>query len=251
MKKLILKVKDYISNNKKTILNGFLTLLIFFAISVAAMVIFLALGIIEIGKDGFEFNVHVFDAFKDSWVGVALFIVLQLICTTLLCFLPGTTMMFIALGQVLYPNPWHAFFIVFPGVVASSTLMYLTGRFGGYKLCVKMLGEKDCEKAITLLRNKGSVFFPFMMLFPMFPDDALVMIAGTLKMKLGWFFPSIIIGRGVGIATIIFGISIVPFEKFTEPWHWIVFVLVCAVGVLALFLGAIGLHKYLKKRNKE
>ena len=251
MKQLIPKIKGFLIDNKKTIINGILTLLVFFAISVVAMSIFLAIGIIEIGNDGLEFNVHIFDAFKDSWVGVALFIFFQLICTTLLCFLPGTTMMFIALGQVLYPDPWQAFLIVFPGVVASSTLMYLTGRFGGYRLCEKILGKKDCEKAVTLLRNKGTVFFPFMMLFPLFPDDALVMISGTLKMKLGWFFPAILIGRGVGIATIIFGISIVPFEKFTEPWHWVVFVLICAVGVVALFLGAIGLHKYLQKRNKK
>ena len=246
-----MKLKSFFLNNRKLIVNGILTLLVFFAVSVIAMAIFLALGIIELGADGFAFNVHIFDAFKDSWIGIALFVFLQLVCTTLLCFLPGTTMMFIALGQALYPNPWHAFFIVFPGVIASSTLMYLTGRFGGYRLCVKMLGEKDCEKAVTLLRNKGTVFFPFMMLFPMFPDDALVMIAGTLKMKLGWFFPSIILGRGVGIATIIFGISIVPFEKFTEPWHWIVFVLICAVGVVALFIGALLLHKYLQKNKKN
>ena len=164
-----MKLKSFFSNNRKLIFNGILTLLVFFAVSVIAMAIFLALGIIELGADGFAFNVHIFDAFKDSWIGVALFVFLQLVCTTLLCFLPGTTMMFIALGQALYPNPWHAFFIVFPGVIASSTLMYLTGRFGGYRLCVKMLGEKDCEKAVTLLRNKGTVFFPFMMLSRCFP----------------------------------------------------------------------------------
>ena len=46
-----------------------------------------------------------------------------------------------------------------------------------------------------------------MMMFPIFPDDALVMIAGTLKMKLRWFIPSIVIGRGIGIAAIVFGFS--------------------------------------------
>jgi len=89
------------------------------------------------------------------------------------------------------------------------------------------------------------------MLFPMFPDDALVMISGTMKMKLSWFFPSIILGRGVGIATIIFGFSIVPFEKFTEPWHWVVFIALCAVAVVGIFLGALKFNKFMQNRERK
>ena len=243
-------MKNFLVKYKKAIINGLLTLLIFVGISVIAMLILWACGVIYF-DDGMQFNIHIFDAIKSSWLGAVIFIVLQVICTTVLCFLPGTTMMFIVLGQTLYPDPVVAFAIVFTGVVISSTAMYLTGRFGGYKICVKMLGEEDCEKATGLLRDKGSVFFPIMMLFPMFPDDALVMISGTLKIHLGWFFPSILIGRGIGIATIIFGLSIVPFEKFTEVWHWIVFVLICAILVIAVFLGALRFNKFMQNRNKK
>ena len=70
-------------------------------------------------------------------------------------------------------------------------------------------------------------------------------------MNLGWFFPSIIIGRGIGIATIIYGLSIVPFDKFTETWHWIAFVLVCAIGVVGIFLGALKFNKFMSKRSKK
>lgn len=243
-------MKNFLVKYKKAIINGLLTLLVFVGISVIAMLVLWAFGVIYF-DDGMQFNVHIFDAFKSSWLGAVVFIALQVICTTVLCFLPGTTMMFIVLGQTLYPNPTHAFLIVFMGVVISSTVMYLVGRFGGYKICVKMLGEEDCEKATSLLRNKGSVFFPIMMLFPMFPDDALVMISGTLKMKLGWFFPSILIGRGIGIATIIYGLSIVPFEKFTEPWHWVVLVIAVAVIVVAIFLFALRFNKFMEKINKK
>lgn len=243
-------MKKFLAKYKKALINGLLTLLIFIGISVIAMLILWACGVIYI-DDGMQINIHIFDSLKNSWLGAALFIVLQVICTTVLCFLPGTTMMFIVLGQTLYPDPVVAFAIVFTGVVISSTAMYLTGRFGGYKICVKMLGEEDCERATTLLRDKGTVFFPIMMLFPMFPDDALVMVSGTLKMKLGWFFPSIIVGRGIGIATIIFGLSIVPFEKFTQPWHWIAFVLICAILVVAVFIFALKFNKFMQNRNKK
>ncbi len=71
------------------------------------------------------------------------------------------------------------------------------------KLCKEILGESDCERATNLFKYKGMAFFPVMMLFPIFRDDALVMIADTLDMPLKWFIPSIAIVRGIRIATII------------------------------------------------
>jgi uncharacterized membrane protein YdjX (TVP38/TMEM64 family) len=133
----------------------------------------------------------------------------------------------------------------------SSLMMYLIGRFGGYNLCKKLLGEEDCEKASDLLNNKGTIFFPIMMLFPMFPDDALVMVAGTLKMSLKWFIPSIVVGRGIGVATIIFGLSSIPFDKFTSPWHWVAFIGACAIGIGLVFLGAAKFNKYLQNKKTE
>ena len=88
-----------------------------------------------------------------------------------------------------------------------------------------------------------------MMLFPAFPDDALVMVAGTLEMRLSWFVPSILLGRGIGIASIIFGFGSIPYERFTEPWHWILFVLVVGVGVISLFLLANRLNRYLSRKK--
>lgn len=244
-------MKDFLRRNKRLITRSLLTLAILMLFSVLAAILLIAFDVLYY-DGGIQFNIHIFDSFTSSWAGILLFFVLQVICTTVLCFLPGTTMMFIVLGQTLFPEPIKAFLIVFSGVVVSSTAMYLTGRFGGYRLCVKMLGREDCDRSIDLLRDKGTVFFPVMMLFPMFPDDALVMISGTLKMKLSWFFPSIILGRGVGVATIIFGLSIVPFEKFTEPWHWVAFIALCAIGVVGIFLGALKFNKFMQNRkNKE
>ena len=158
-------------------------------------------------------------------------------------------MAFIMLVQALYDNPPLAFFVSFTGVMLSSLMMYLIGRFGGYNLCKRLLGEEDCEKASDLLNNKGTIFFPLMMMFPMFPDDALVMVAGTLKMSLKWFIPSIVFGRGIGVFTIIFGLSSVPFEKFTSVWHWVAFILACAVVIALIFFGAIKLNKHIQNNK--
>ncbi len=218
-------------------------------ISVITFLILFAFDVVYF-DDGMKFNVELFDSFRTSWYGWIIFIVLQTVLTMLLCAMPGASMAFILLSQTIYTVAWQAFLLSFISVMITSATMYIVGRFGGYKLCTRLLGEEDCKKSLGLLRDKGTVFFPLMMMFPIFPDDALVMIAGTIKMRLAWFIPSIVIGRGIGIATIIFGLSIVPFDKFTTPWHWIGFVALCALGICLVFALAFKFNKYLEKRRK-
>ena len=220
------------------------------AISAISLLLLVAFDIIYI-DDGMKFNTELFHSFRSSWYGWIIFIVLQTVLSMLLCVIPGAAMAFIFLSQTIYPVAWQAFLLSFSSVMISSTVMYIAGRFGGYKICTKLLGEEDCEKSLGLLRDKGTVFFPLMMMFPIFPDDALVMVAGTLKMSLKWFVPSIIVGRGVGIATVVFGFAIVPFEKFTSVWHWIGFVLLCLVFLFAVFFFANKFNKMLEKRKSN
>ena len=222
------------------------------AVSAVTAAILAAFGIIYFEGGDMHFNESLFLTFKGAWYGWILFILLQIVLSMLLCVIPGVSMAFILLSQtVLYPVAWQSFLLCFASVIIASTSMYLIGRFGGYPLCVKLLGEEDCEHALGLLRNKGTFFFPFMMLFPFFPDEALTMVAGTIKMKLSWFIPSIVVARGIGIATITFGLSAIPFDTFTTPWHWIGFVLVIALLVVGVLLGARCFSRYMERKNEE
>lgn len=248
MNELLTKIKSFFERNKKGIFNLFIMLLSVIAISVVSFILLMAFGIVNF-DDGMQFNLEVFDSFRNSWYGWIIFILLQTVLSMLLCAIPGAAMAFILLSQAIYNTPWQAFLLSFSSVMIASTVMYSLGRFGGYKICVRMLGEEDCAKSLGLLRDKGTVYFPLMMMFPIFPDDALVMIAGTMKMSLKWFVPSIVIGRGIGIATVTFGFSIIPFDKFTTPWHWIGFILLCALAIFCVFFAAHRFNKYMSKRK--
>ena len=243
-------MKKFWERNKRRIAGVALILLILALVSVVSALILLAFGVIYF-DDGVKLNIELFREFRDSWYGWCILILVQVVVTTLLCFVPGLSMAFILMMQALFSNPWQAFAVAFIGVMLSSLIMYLAGRTGGYKLCERVLGEKDCKKASELLNHRGTVFFPLMMLFPMFPDDALVMVAGTLRMSLKWFIPSIVFGRGIGVVTIVFGLGTVPYDKFTTPWHWIGFIVACAVFLVAVFYAAYRFNKYLEKRNKK
>ena len=200
---------------------------------------------------GLAFNTELFISFRDAWYGWIFMIFFQIALTILLCVLPGVSMAFIVLCTAIYSEPWEAFLICFISVMIASFVMYLIGRFGGYKVCVKLLGEEDCEKAIQLLDVKSKVYFPLMMLFPAFPDEALTMLAGTLKMKLSWFAPAVIIGRGIGIFSIVYGISLVPFEEFTSLYDWLVFITVCAFWLIIIFYLANKLDKKLESKKAD
>lgn len=233
------------------ITRALLMLLIFVVISLVSALLLYAFGVIYY-DEGIQINKDLFLYFSTTWYGCIVIIITQVIITSLLSFVPGASMAFIILLQSLYEEAWVAFIVAFSGVMLSSLMMYLIGRFGGYGLGKKIIGEEDCKKASELLNNKGLIYFPMMMMFPVFPDDALVMVAGTLKMSLKWFIPSIVFGRGIGVATIVFGFSIVPFDKFTSPWHWVLFILACAIAIVAVFFAANRFNKYMeKKRNSS
>ena len=247
MKTFINKVKE----NKATILKLLVLLLIVALVSLITLGVLMLTGVLTY-SDGFDFNDHIFDAFKGKWYGFIVFILVQTLLSMLLCVIPGIAATFVMFSTVLYPNPWAAFLLSYSCVIISSATLYVIGRAGGYKICEKLLGKEDCEKSLNLLRTRGTVYFPLMMLFPIFPDDALVMIAGVTKMKLSWFIPSIIICRGVGAATIIFGMSIIPFESFTSAYDWLILLTICFFWIKEIFTLANKADRYFeRKRNPQ
>ncbi len=237
-------------NRNKKLLGKFLVLILgVVAVSGITLFVLWACGVVSF-EDGIKFNSELFMSFKSAWYGWIVFILLQTVLSMFLCAIPAAAMGLTLLCMTVYTEPWQAFVISFIGAMIASGVLYVIGRFGGYKLCTRFLGRKDCDRALTLLRNKGTVYFPLLMALPTFPDEALTMMAGTIKMSLAWFVPSVVIGRGVGIAAITFGFSAIPFDKFTTSIHWIVFVLVCLAATFFVLWLAGKLNKVMEKRRE-
>lgn len=248
MKTIMKKVKD----NKATILKLLAFLLVIVVISLITLAILFATDVLRY-DGGFVFNSHILGGFTGKWYGFIMLMLIQIGLSILLCAIPGVAAAFVMLStQVLYDGrPWLAFLFSYSCVIVGSTILYIIGRVGGYRICEKMLGKEDCEKSLELLRTRGTVYFPLMMLFPIFPDDALVMIAGTTRMKLSWFIPSILVCRGFGAATIIFGMEIIPFDRFTGPYDWIILITVCFFWIKQLFKIANKVDLYFVKKRQE
>ncbi len=215
-------------------------------VSVITFVILLLTNVVGFQPEGgLGFNVEVFEAYTGSVLGTLGIVFVLSVLGILLCFIPGLSAASIALVMTIYPNEFDAFLVSFARVVMTSALLYLLGRLGGYNLCKKLLGEEDTEKALTLLRDNGTIYFPLMMMFPIFPDDALTMVAGTIKMKMAWFIPSIIVGRGVGVFTIVYGISrFLPNPDSAHyAYDWFVLATIIAFALYCVFYLATKLNK--------
>lgn len=253
IKDYVKKIQKFFLDRKKQILSILGTIGAVLLVSLITFLILLLTGVLMYGEDGLMFNHELFLAYQNTWYGTLFMIVLLSALTMLLCFIPGFSMALIILINQLYEGDlWMAFAISFSIVLLSSGLLYALGRFGGYALCKKFLGEEDADKALTLLRNNGTVYFPLMMMFPVFPDDALAMVAGTIKMKLSWFVPSIVIGRGVGVATIIFGMEMLLPNKETSKayfYDWFILITVVAFTLVCIFYLANKLNKYMEYKR--
>lgn len=241
-------MKNKILSKKKVILDILFLVIVLSIVSGLTILLLKSINVISF-EDGFHFNSSLFKKYSNSWYGSLIFILFQTVLTMLLCVVPGASMAFIILSTTIYPEPIHAFLLSFASVMLSSFVMYLIGRFGGYVVCAKMLGKEECDKASDLFNKYGAIYFPLMMVFPVFPDDALVMIAGTIKMRLKFFIPSIIIGRGIGIFTIVFGLNIIPYGSFTTPYDWLVCITVFTFWIYMIFKLANKFNKILEKRR--
>ena len=188
--------------------------------------------------------------FKDKGVWtIPLFIAVQVLVTSLLCFVPGTSFSFVALAVVVF-NMYHPvviFLIAVTGVTLSSKMLYFLGRFGGVAVAYKLVGEEDTHKAQRLINKKAKVFLPLMYMLPVFPDDALCMVAGVSRLNVWYHTLIVAVFRGIGVATIVFlGSDVLEYATFRLV-DWFVFISVCIFWLILLFFVGYLLDKRINK----
>lgn len=242
------KILGFIKKKKKNILKITILILVLVLVSLAFYFLFKSLGITEPEV----LRKIILDA---KGYGVVVFILLQVASTIFLSFVPFLSMSFILVGVGLWGPTFKTFAICFSGVIISSLIMDLLGRFGGSKVVTRLIGKKDYEEASDLVKDKGMVYVPFMYLLPLFPDDAICMVCGASKMNFWLHFLFIVLFRGVGAATIVFGLNVIPPEvrnfSSKNPFDYIVVLLTIVLGLLCIFSLARRLDKWLSKKLKR
>lgn len=192
-----------------------------------------------------------------SWV---VFILVRVGCTIFLSFVPACSMAFDAIaimlfGGVMHYEPWKVFIICFVSVIVASCIMDVIGRFGGSRAIIKLVGKKDYDSALELVQEKGIVYVPVMYLLPVFPDDAICLVAGATKIRFWIHFLYIFLFRGIGCATVVFGVAVIPegVRTFTSKnlWDYVEVLTIIVFWVFMIFKLAGIVDRWLTKKLKE
>lgn len=225
----MVKNKKHFKNINKAhakVMRLFLTFAILFSVVVVCYVVFKLTGVW--GKIN---SIEKLKKIVESGgvFSFVVFIVLQVLQTTILQ-IPA---IFITIAGTLVFGPWTTFILSFIAVMVGSIIMFWVGRKAGRKFLNWLAGKDEADVWINRM-SKGKYLFFLMMLFPLFPDDILCVIAGLTNMSFSFFFWTNFIARSIGIAcTVFFGSgAIIPFHG----WGLIVWVVVILLVALLFYL---------------
>ena len=232
-------MKKWIKNHKKQLIQLLIALGIGFVISGVFLLIFYLTGVIQF-ENGFHFNAELFNELRNKPTLYIVFVIVMAISGTLLCMNPVGSGVFVWLGIALFGANWKCFIATLSGCLLSYIMIDALGRFGGSKLIIKIFGKEEYDKTNDLINEKGMVYVPIMYLLPLFPDDFICLCVGSMKMK--WWLHMLygVIGKSVGIATVVFGVSIIPKNLFLpicadNIYNWFVLIACLIVYITTLF----------------
>lgn len=205
------------------VLRLFLTITILFAVFIATYIIIKSTGAWEKINSIEKLKAIVESGGMFSFV---VFVILQILQTTILQ-IPA---IFVTIAGTLVFGTWTTFFLSFIAVMIGSIIMFWIGRKAGKKFLNWLVGKEEADVWFRRMSHGKYLFF-LMMIFPMFPDDILCVVAGMTNMSFSYFFWTNMIARSLGIAcTVFFGSgSVIPFHG----WGLIVWgVIILAVATL-------------------
>ena len=225
MKEKIKKLFDT-STTRGKIMRTVLFLLILTAICVLGYFILRWTGIWE--------KVNSIDKIRDivargGAFSFIVFIIFQILQTTVLQ-IPA---MFVTIAGAVIFGRWQAFIMSYVAVMIGSVIMFWIGRKAGRPFLYWLVGKDTGEMWIERMSNGKYLFF-LMMLFPMFPDDILCVVAGLTNMSFPFFFWTNMLARGVGIlCTVYFGSgAIIPYHG----WGLVVWAILIVLMIVLFYL---------------
>ena len=134
--------------------------------------------------------------------------------------------------------------IVISAYMAGCILAYWIGRWWGTKAVRWCAGsDEDFNKWCIVLNTKGRWYYALTVLLPFFPDDLLCIVCGSVKLNF-WFFTIVnLIGRTIGLITMLLFLTFVGQLGGGFPIMPIVWII--------LLLGEIITYYHFKRKNNE
>ena len=219
--------------------------IIIFAIIVAFEILF-SIDAVTVALQGFFERMAGF--------GYLIFFLMQFLQV---CFIPVPSYFITIAGIEIYRNTFGCvnlfgqqvnlfmFGITMLAYMTGVLVAYFVGLKWGKKAVLWAAGsEEDYEKWCNVFKKKRSLLIYFLtVLFPIFPDDILCYIAGSVKMNFAWYLFANFIGRSIGLFSFMFA-----FGGTNGPVELIILGTVFVALIVAYFIVK---YKYNPKIQKD
>ncbi len=219
-----------------------LLVLVFFAlVSVSIYLILRACGITNI--ETLQTIVE-----KSGNFGILVFLIIEILLFTLLCFVPVMNTATIVLGIVLFGAKTAFFTSYIAGFVSASILFFIGDRFGE-KLAAKLIGKEELERVQDLVDSKSKILLPLIFLIPGTPDEAVSLVAGMTKMKYWYFALICLLFHGLDDLIVCFlGSGLIDWASL-RVFDWLIFINLVVIDIWLLFKIQNTIEK--KKQRKD
>lgn len=159
----------------KKLLKISLVILLFATISVAIYFILDAHGLADIHT----LKNIIQESNQYAWM---VFWIIATLAPILLCFVPllgsGLSLLSINLFGIL-----PTFALMITSNIVSTIVLFLIGDKLGEGIARKIVGRSALEEAQNLINHKSKVLLPILFAVPVFPHEALTLVAGMTKLK--------------------------------------------------------------------
>lgn len=167
--------------------------------------------------------------------GVWSWIVLGIIQFLQVVIIPIPSTFITLLSMKMYPDNLIFLFVVTLSVIVLGVVVtYLIGRKWGKKAVVWCAGSEDeYNKWLSVLKSKKTnVIYLATIIFPIFPDDVMCLIAGSIKMNFWWYLGANIVGRAIGLITFMFVFQAISNSVITIVIMFILFVALLVIKII-------------------
>ncbi len=164
-----------------------------------------------------------------GFLGRICFVFFQFLQVT---FVPIPSTIITIAGSIVY-GPLQGGLLSLSGILLGSLFAFFLGRQFGRKLVSFIVGKQSCAKWVKTLSKAKYTFF-FMMLLPIFPDDALCLVAGVTDMSWAFFVITNLITRPIGIflTSYLGSGEIIPFAG----WGLVVWAILIVIFAVLMWL---------------
>lgn len=178
------------------------------------------------------------------WVYLVLWVIMFLQVTILN--IPAYSILSISISIGMSVFSWEYLLIVISAYMSGCILAYWLGRWFGVKAVKWCAGsEEDFNKWCDIINRKGKIWYFLTVLFPLFPDDLLCLVAGSIKFNFLNYCLFNFIGRSIGLLAMLGTLKFIGFVMGDFPFMMIVWAVALVVEVVAFIIIKKKWHKSL------